>query len=189
MFPGTIPMDSSPVSGSTQPVTSDGILNSLSKLINALSTGTSTPVDADYFISQYVGGGTSNTDYYRRPISTLWNYLKSKLSNFYISASSFGTMKSYIKFANGILIQWGYIAKGSNLNHNSGWDPSAVSIQSYGNTNYILLGAVTMDTRISGEELSFVKAASSFQAHLWCRNVDDNMVLPVINWFTIGKVS
>lgn len=33
----------------------------LSKAINTLSTGTATPEDADYFISQYAGGGTTHT--------------------------------------------------------------------------------------------------------------------------------
>lgn len=49
-----------------------------SSLINKLSTGNSTPSDTDLFISQYVGGGTTNTNYYRRPISTLNTYIKSK---------------------------------------------------------------------------------------------------------------
>ena len=46
--------------------------------INALSTGTSTPVDDDYMITQAVGGGTSNTTYYRRKMSSIWNYIRNK---------------------------------------------------------------------------------------------------------------
>lgn len=49
-----------------------------SSLINKLSTGADTPSDADYFVSQYAGGGTTNTNYYRRPVSTLNTYIKSK---------------------------------------------------------------------------------------------------------------
>lgn len=54
-------------------------------LINALSTGDSVPIDGDYFISQYAGGSTqpdtntSKNNFYRRPISTLWSYIKSKI--------------------------------------------------------------------------------------------------------------
>lgn len=51
--------------------------------INALSTGTSVPTDNDYFITQYVGGGTSNTGYYRRKISTIWNYINGKIQSTY----------------------------------------------------------------------------------------------------------
>jgi len=51
-----------------------------STIINSLSTGTAVPGDSDYFISQYVGGGTTTTSYHRRPISTLYSYIKSKLS-------------------------------------------------------------------------------------------------------------
>ena len=44
--------------------------------INLLSTGTSTPGLADYYVSQYVNGGTTATSYHRRPISSLWNAFK-----------------------------------------------------------------------------------------------------------------
>ena len=52
----------------------------LNTWINQLSTGDSVPVDADYFISQYVGGGTSTTTFHRRPISKIFDYVKGKLS-------------------------------------------------------------------------------------------------------------
>lgn len=48
--------------------------------LNSLDTGSSTPVDTDYYISQYVNGGTTTTTYHRRPMSALWLYVKSKLS-------------------------------------------------------------------------------------------------------------
>ena len=50
----------------------------VSALINLLDTNSSTPVDADYYISQYVNGGTSTTTYQRRPMSALWSYVKGK---------------------------------------------------------------------------------------------------------------
>ena len=52
-----------------------------SSLINSLSTGSSKPVDADYYVSQYAGGGTTNTSYQRRPVSALWEYIKDKISS------------------------------------------------------------------------------------------------------------
>ena len=52
-----------------------------SALINSLSSGTSTPKDADYYVSQYAGGGTNTTSYHRRPVSALWNYIKEKISS------------------------------------------------------------------------------------------------------------
>lgn len=51
----------------------------LSTMINNLSTATATPTDKDYYVSQYSGGGTTNTNYFRRPMSALWSYIKSKL--------------------------------------------------------------------------------------------------------------
>ena len=50
-------------------------------IINNLSVSTTTPVDTDYYIAQVVGGGTSNTNYNRKPIFALWEYIKSKISS------------------------------------------------------------------------------------------------------------
>lgn len=63
------------------------LTDSANALINALSTGTSTPEDNDYYVAQYAGGGTSTTTYHRRPMSALWNYIKSKLSTVATSGS------------------------------------------------------------------------------------------------------
>lgn len=63
------------------------LVNSCNSLINGLTTGSSTPQDADYYISQYVGGGTTTTTFHRRPHSALWAYIKSKADGVY-SASS-----------------------------------------------------------------------------------------------------
>ncbi len=88
-IPDAVTVDATLSSSSTNPVQNKVINTALagktdlsesgaSSLINKLSTGNSTPSDTDYFISQYVGGGTTNTNYYRRPISTLNTYIKSK---------------------------------------------------------------------------------------------------------------
>ena len=50
-------------------------------MLNSLSTGSTTPIDADYYISQYVGGGTTTTTYHRRPMSALWSYISGKISS------------------------------------------------------------------------------------------------------------
>ena len=57
----------------------------LSAAINGdLGIGTSDPTDADYYIAQYAGGGTTTTSYHRRPHSALYNYIKGKLDSVYI---------------------------------------------------------------------------------------------------------
>lgn len=59
--------------------------------INALTEGTSTPVDNDYMITQYVNGGTTKTTYYRRKMSVVWEYFKSKISSVLgLTASNYG---------------------------------------------------------------------------------------------------
>ena len=59
----------------------------LSALINTLSTGSSTPQDADYYVSQYAGGGSTTTTYHRRPMSALWTYIKSKAGSVFAAKS------------------------------------------------------------------------------------------------------
>ena len=64
--------------------------NAANAFMNALETGTSTPVDADYYISQYVGGGTTTTSYHRRPMSSLWSYINGKVSASYPTKTGSG---------------------------------------------------------------------------------------------------
>ena len=69
------------ISGS--PVTTSGTISvglNLNTAINGLSTGDSVPADNDYVITQYVNGGTTTTTYHRRPISKIWDYIKSKIT-------------------------------------------------------------------------------------------------------------
>lgn len=56
------------------------------EMINLLGTGTDTPQDDDYFVSQFVGGGDTTTTYHRRKLKYLWNYIKSKADSVYEAA-------------------------------------------------------------------------------------------------------
>lgn len=81
---GTLSSDRLPV----VPVTKGGtgqttLVNSANVLINALGTASDTPKDADYYVSQYAGGGTTTTTYHRRPMSSLWAYVKGKADSAY----------------------------------------------------------------------------------------------------------
>lgn len=65
-------------------VTSGSYAN-LSAAINGdLTEGSSNPVDTDFYIAQYAGGGTSTTSYHRRPHSALYGYIKGKLDSVYV---------------------------------------------------------------------------------------------------------
>lgn len=71
--------------------TADVAASDVSALINKLTTAGSTPTDADYYICQYAGGGTTTTTYHRRPMSALWEYIKSKISSVLgLTASTYG---------------------------------------------------------------------------------------------------
>lgn len=73
------------ITSGTLPVSRGGTgqtstINAANAFLNALGTGSSTPQDNDYYISQYAGGGTTTTTYHRRPVSALWAYMKSKIT-------------------------------------------------------------------------------------------------------------
>lgn len=59
-------------------------------LINTLTVDSSTPSGDDYYVGQYAGGGTNNTSYKRRSLSSLWNYIKGQISSVLgLTASSY----------------------------------------------------------------------------------------------------
>ena len=88
------------------------LINAANSLLNALSTGSSTPVDNDYYISQYVGGGTTTTTYHRRPMSALWGYISGKISSSgtYVTIATDQTITASQKTFNGA-IRWGTSSK------------------------------------------------------------------------------
>lgn len=73
----------------------------VSAAINQLTTGDSAPTDNDYYVSQYAGGGSSTTTYHRRPVSKLWEYIKSKLA-------SKGSATQPVYFSNGVPVATTY---------------------------------------------------------------------------------
>ncbi len=70
----------------------------LSTMINGLSIGTDTPSDADYYVSQYAGGGDTTTTYHRRPVSALWSYIKGKADKVYAAISHTHTKSQITDF-------------------------------------------------------------------------------------------
>ena len=95
-IPASVGSETNPVySNSNGVITPCNNTNLASALINALSTATSTPQDNDYFVSQHVGGDTTNTNYFRRKFSTLYTYLKNKLDSVFLSLSG-GTITGNI---------------------------------------------------------------------------------------------
>ncbi len=98
-----------------------------SSLINSLSTELSKPVDADYYVSQYAGGGTSNTSFVRRPVSALWEYIKDKISSVLgLTSSSYsgkaataGTADKAVADKSGNAIETTYATKSELSTHTS----------------------------------------------------------------------
>ena len=67
--------------GGTGATTANAAANSF---INSLELGTAAPKDNDYYVCQWAGGNEEtpvNTQYTRRPIAKLWDYIKDKISS------------------------------------------------------------------------------------------------------------
>lgn len=63
-------------------------VNAANAFLNALSTSSSVPEDNDFFISQYVNGGTTTTTFHRRPVKHLYTYMETKFDERYIQKGS-----------------------------------------------------------------------------------------------------
>lgn len=74
-----------------------------SAIINALDTGTAQPLDGDYYICQSAGGGTTDTEYVRRPMSALWSYIKSKGNSTYLPLTG-GTLTGPLNLSGSVVI-------------------------------------------------------------------------------------
>lgn len=72
------------------------LMDSANAYLNSLSIGSGVPTDNDYFISQYVNGGTTTTTYHRRPVSALYSYIQNKTDNRYIKLTG-GTITGDLK--------------------------------------------------------------------------------------------
>lgn len=128
-------VDSSLSSSSTNPVQNKVVnsalagksntnhIHDLSTMINTLSTGSSTPTDEDYFVSQYVGGGTTTTTYLRRPVKALLEYIKKGLAKVATSGSynDLSNKPTIPSVGNGIItIKQAGAVKGSFTTNQSG---------------------------------------------------------------------
>lgn len=73
-------------------------VNACNAFLNALTTGSSVPGDADYYISQYANGGTTTTTFHRRPMSALYSYIKDKTDTLYASKLNLGSTQNYERY-------------------------------------------------------------------------------------------
>ena len=88
---GKIDTITGPIPASLGGTGEDTLQKAGNAIINALPEESNDPVDNDYFISQYANGGTTNTNFYRRKLSKLWNWILSKLSSITARQASNGS--------------------------------------------------------------------------------------------------
>lgn len=75
------------------------LVDSANALINALESGTSAPTDDTCIITQGIGSNYSDK-FYKRPASSLWNYIKSKADSTYATKADL-TSAGGMKIASG----------------------------------------------------------------------------------------
>ena len=108
-FDGSADQDAIPVTGTLGAANGGtgktSLQDAANALINALSTGSSTPADADYYVSQYVSGGTTTTTYHRRPMSALYTYIQGKADTRYVQKTG-DTMSGNLKISSNATYAW-----------------------------------------------------------------------------------
>lgn len=156
--------DTLPISkGGTGQTTGENAANAL---INSLGNGTDTPSDNDYYISQYAGGGTTHKTYYRRPVSALWNYIKSKLATVAMSGSynDLSNKPTIPSVGNGtVTIKQAGVSKGTFTMNQSG--NTAIELTDNNTTYSDMKGATSsaagthglVPAPASGKQLSFLR--------------------------------
>lgn len=152
------------------------------ELINSLSAGTDNPRDDDYFVSQYVNGGTTTTTYHRRKFSALWGYIKGKIESVLPSsatpsaiatsgsagsstdyaradhthASGMSSGEGYIKFPNGSMICWGVTPNWNAVGANSYADVAITYPQTF---NAAPVVSLTLYTDSTAAEMGNISVA------------------------------
>ena len=162
MYDGSIFLDAGVQTiehGGTGATTARDAANSL---IAGLAGSQDVPVDSDYFISQKVNGGPFVPEYQTRPISTLWEYIKGKISSVLgLTENTIATLRTNAA--------QGYLCKLYQLD-------SATSDTTVQANNVILLGKIpdpastaVEDTGVSWDidvDFYFVRATGHKAA--WC---------------------
>lgn len=79
--------------------------DSANALIKALSTNATDPVDGDYIIAQYPGGGSTTETYHRKSVTALYNYMKSKMTTDFAAVSHGNHVPVYSSSNNGKVLK------------------------------------------------------------------------------------
>lgn len=191
---GTLPISN----GGTGQTTAKAAANSF---INALETGSATPQDEDYYVSQYVGGGTTNTTYIRRKMSALWNYIKSKLATV-ATSGSYNDLSNKPAIGNGtVTIKQAGTSKGTFTMNQSGnttieltdnnTDTKVTQTVTTTNANYPLLlapsGQTTTTTTTSyfGTDLTFNPSTKTLKT----KQFEGNLAGSAVRRYVYGEDS
>lgn len=155
---------------------SNATASGVSAAINKLSVGTSTPEDADYYVAQYAGGGTTTTTYHRRPLSALWNYIKSKADSLYAKITHTHNF-SDITSRGESWLEWG------GRNFVDGASPVDAAIAPFlgaNRTAFVPASDVTVEySRDNGSTWTDYGASDNDKTYLF--------TLPRAAWFSVGK--
>ena len=143
--------------------------DAMNSMVNALSTGSDQPKDNDYYVSQYVNGGTTTTTYHRRPMSKLKSYVlnggtmtgqfTSTVNNGYGFVTAHGTSNACS----------GYVAKRTDtstevsLEVGTGGQNHGVysNIKDSGNGDWMIYTDSTGKTRVNGQALGLTDYGDS----------------------------
>lgn len=161
-----------------------GYYADLSAAINGdLGIGSSNPQDADYYIAQYAGGGTTTTSYHRRPHSALYSYINTKLAAAHAGLDKVGTVT---KVSTGTGLTGGDITSTGTISINSTYQTYITN----GNTahgwgNHASAGYVKLNPGAAEQTLqSSISTLSKGVINLWRSSGDHYTFLGFSNGTT-----
>ena len=144
--------------------------NALKALIDGAMSGTSTPTDNDWYLSQYAGGGTSDTRPVKRPISALWTYIKGKLTNDHSNLDDYYVLKSGDTITGSLTIENGITSDSAQLGNlivtGAGRFTNGLYGDLIGNADTATKAAKVADSN-NGTDITFAYSKSGLSTTSW----------------------
>lgn len=170
--------------------------HNLSTMINGLDSGTATPTDSDYYISQWADGGTSNTSAVRRSHSALWSYIKSKADSIYQAKGNYASSNhnhtisnitnigsASVNYANSA----GSASSATTAGTCTGNSATATSVLDYGNTS-AKINIGYNGSGISGDEIKYL-AGYTTGTNGATANIKDVSKDALKSWLGLGSLA
>ena len=96
----------------------------------------------------------------------------------------------YLEIWNGLIIQWGQVAKGSDQGAGTAWKDTITNLHPFSNSDFIVIGTVKAGSATAdpgGVEIWVrPKTQTSFEFSVYNRNGGSKSYMPIFSYIAIG---